>query len=54
MSTIGSVIIIAGVVIYITVRYLTRERPGKKPAQFFKILGLTLVFYGCLKLIFGI
>jgi uncharacterized membrane-anchored protein len=53
MSIVGSVIIIAGVFMYMTVRYITSRRPEVKRAGFYKMLGLTLIFYGCLKLAFG-
>lgn len=54
MSVIGSAIIIAGVVMFMSVRYVMRRNPDGKNLQFLRILGLMLMFYGCLKLIFGI
>jgi len=53
MSIVGSAIIIAGVVMYMTVRYITSRRPEVKRAKFYKMLGLALIIYGCLKLVFG-
>lgn len=53
MSIVGSVIIIAGVVMYMTVRYVVSRSPDVKRAGFYKTLGLALIFYGCLKLAFG-
>ncbi len=54
MSIIGSAIIIAGVCIYMTLRYVTSRGTDMKRAGFYKTLALALVFYGCLKVAFGI
>ncbi|RKQ71283.1 hypothetical protein DES40_0596 [Litorimonas taeanensis] len=54
MSIIGSAIIIAGAVMFMTVRFAMRKDPAGKNWQFLRMLGLMLMFYGCLKLIFGV
>jgi hypothetical protein len=54
MSIVGSAIIIAGVFGYMTVRYVTSRNPEAKRAGFYKILALAIIFYGVMKVTFGI